>query len=125
MQQMRTDEKLSNQLERWFGEDGPRTIGSLIDLFGEKSFAVLFVVLMAIPALPLPTGGVTHVLEVVAMLLALELIVGRRTVWLPERWNRLELGGPSSRRFVGTLLRQIRWFERFSRRGCGRCCASG
>jgi hypothetical protein len=115
MQQMRTDEKLSNQLERWFGEDGPRTIGSLIDLFGEKSFAVLFVVLMAIPALPLPTGGVTHVLEVVAMLLALELIVGRRTVWLPERWNRLELGGPSSRRFVGTLLRQIRWFERFSR----------
>jgi hypothetical protein len=29
------------------------------------------------PALPLPPGGATHVLELIAMLLALELIAGR------------------------------------------------
>jgi hypothetical protein len=94
---VRTEEKVSDQLERWFGEEGPRTLGSLIDMFGEKSFAVVFIVLMAVPALPLPTGGVTHVLEVITMLLALELIAGRRTIWLPQRWMGLDLGGSGGR----------------------------
>jgi len=70
---------------------------------------------MAVPALPLPTGGVTHVFEVVTMLLALELIAGRRTIWLPERWRRLELGGESGTRFADVLVRRIRTLERFSR----------
>ena len=76
-------ERLSDQLEGWLRSEHAKTIGSLIDVFEEKSFAVLFVLLLALPALPLPTGGVTHVFEVIAMLLALELIVGRRRVWLP------------------------------------------
>jgi hypothetical protein len=109
-----TYEKVSDQLERWFREAGPRTLGSLTDLFGEKAFAVIFIVLMAVPALPLPTGGVTHVLEVVAILLALELIIGRRTIWLPARWKRLEVGGPAGGRFASALVRRIRWVERFS-----------
>jgi hypothetical protein len=70
---------------------------------------------MALPALPLPTGGATHVLEAVTMLVALQVVVGRRTIWLPERWKRLELAGPSRQRLLAVLLRRIRWFERFSR----------
>jgi hypothetical protein len=87
----------------------------LIEVFGERSFAVIFVLLMAVPALPLPTGGVTHVFEIVTMLLALELIVGRREVWLPARFRGLELGGESRAKFVDTLLRRIRGLERISR----------
>jgi hypothetical protein len=108
------DERVSDQLDRWFHAPGPRTLGGLAERFGAKAFAVVFIVLMAVPALPLPTGGVTHVLEIVTMLLALELIVGRRTIWLPARWKRLELGGPSRAKFVSALLRRIRWAERFS-----------
>jgi hypothetical protein len=108
-------EKVSDQLERWLAGDGQKTVGGLIDAFGEGSFAIIFVVLMAVPALPLPTGGVTHVLEVIVMLLALELIVGRRKVWLPQRWRRLELAGAKQQKFINTLLRRIRWLERFSR----------
>ena len=95
-----TGEKISDQLERWFQQDQTKTLGSLADEFGKKAFAVLFIVLMSVPALPLPTGGVTHVLEVVTMLLALELVVGRRTIWLPERWKRLDVGGSSGERFA-------------------------
>jgi hypothetical protein len=107
--------KVSDQLERWLKGDDRKTLGGLIDAFGEGSFALIFVLLMAVPALPLPTGGVTHVFEVIVMLLALELIVGRRTVWLPERWRRLELTGAKQERFIATLLRRIRSLERFSR----------
>jgi hypothetical protein len=107
-------ERLSDQLEGWLRSEQPKTIGSLIDVFEEKSFAVLFVLLLAVPALPLPTGGVTHVFEVIAMLLALELIVGRRCVWLPERWRTREIGMPTREQFAKTLLPRIRWIERHS-----------
>jgi hypothetical protein len=107
-------EKLSDQLERWLQGDEPRTVGSLVEVFREKSFAVLFVLLLAVPALPLPTGGVTHVFEVIAMLLALELIAGRRRVWLPDRWCRREIGPEMRRRFSEVLLPRIRWLERHS-----------
>ncbi len=84
-------------------------------MFGERSFAVIFALLMALPALPLPTGGATHVLEVVAMLLALQLIVGRREIWLPDRWKRMELRGGAREKVITTLLKRIRSLERFSR----------
>src|SRR5438128_1583080 len=86
-------DKLSDQIELWLRDDRPKTVDSLIEMFGDGSFAILFVLLMALPALPLPTGGATHVLEVITMLLSLELIAGRRRVWLPRRWRRVELAG--------------------------------
>jgi len=112
---VRPGEKVSDQLERWLEGDHPKTLGSLIELFGEKSFAIVFVLLLAVPALPLPTGGATHVFEVIAMLLALELIIGRREIWLPGRWKGRQIAGASGGRLMSTLLRLIRWFERFSR----------
>ncbi len=111
---MSDPEKLSDSLEAWLRGPEPKTVGSLIEVFREKSFAVLFVLLLSIPALPLPTGGVTHVFEVIAMLLALELIAGRRLVWLPERWRRREIGPEMRRRFAETLLPRVRWLEHHS-----------
>lgn len=109
------EERVSEQLEGWLGGDVPKTLGGLIDVFGERSFAIIFVLLMALPALPLPTGGASHVLEVITMLVALELIVGRREIWLPQRWQRVELTGSSREKLITTLLKWIRWIERFSR----------
>ena len=79
---------LSDELEAWLKGESEKTLGSLVQAFGDKSFAILFVFLLGVPALPLPTGGATHVLEVIAMLIALELIAGRHEVWLPDRWRR-------------------------------------
>jgi hypothetical protein len=106
---------LSDQLERWLTGEGDRTLGTLVRTFGDKSFAILLVVLLGVPALPLPTGGVTHVFEIVAVLIALELALGRHEVWLPQRWRRLELAGPRQQRFIAGLMRLIRRLERFSR----------
>lgn len=108
-------EKVSNELERWLEGEGKKTLGSLIELFEEKSFAILFVLLLGVPALPLPTGGATHVFEIVAVLLALQLIVGREEIWLPQRWRNIELAGEKQRRFLTALMKMIRWLERFSR----------
>jgi hypothetical protein len=107
--------KLSDELEQWLTGEGDKTLGSLVDAFGEKSFAILFVLLLGVPALPLPTGGATHVFEVIAALLGLQLVVGRHKVWLPERWQRMELAGPRQQRFIAALMKLIRRLERISR----------
>jgi hypothetical protein len=108
-------EKVSEQLERWLSADGDKTLGSLVELFGEKSFAILFVLLLGVPALPLPTGGATHVFELIAILLAVQLIAGRDHIWLPQRWRTLVLAGGRQERFIVALLKMIRRLERFSR----------
>jgi hypothetical protein len=108
-------EKLSDQLEGWLAEDGDKTLGGLANVFREKTFAVLFVLLLCVPALPLPTGGATHVFEVIAVLLAVQLIAGRSQIWLPRRWRALELAGAKRERFVRALMQLIRRLERVSR----------
>ena len=106
---------VSRELEGWLQSDGEKTLGSLVELFEEKSFAILFVILLGVPALPLPTGGATHVFEIIAVLLAVQLIAGRDHIWLPERWRRLELASPRQRRFIAGLMKMIRRLERISR----------
>jgi hypothetical protein len=109
-------EKVSHQIERWLASDGDKTLGGLIDVFREKSFALIFIVLLGPSALPLPTGGATHVFEIIAMLVALQLVAGRDKIWLPERWRKVELGtGGGRMRFIRALMKAIRWIERFSR----------
>jgi hypothetical protein len=107
---------VADEIEDWLRRPGERTVGSLIDLFEEKSFAILFVLLLGVPALPLPTGGVTHVFELIAMLLAVQLVIGRDRIWLPQGWREREIGGEGQRRFLTGLMRVIRTLERFSRR---------
>src|SRR4051794_23612572 len=107
--------KASQELEGWLAGDGDKTLGGLVETFDKKSFAFLFVLLLGLPALPLPTGGATHVFEIIAMLLALELIAGRQAVWLPQRWCRIDLAGPRKEKFLRGLLRFIRALERFSK----------
>ena len=105
----------SKQLERWLNQDGDKTLGSLVEMFEEKSFALLFVLLLGVSALPLPTGGATHVFEVIAMLLALQLIVRREGIWLPDRWRATRLAGGRREAFIVRLMKMIRWLERWSR----------
>jgi hypothetical protein len=115
MPRMAPPAKVSDQLEGWLEGDGEKTLSSLIELFEEKSFAILFVVLLGVPALPLPTGGATHVFEIIAVLLAAQLVAGRDVIWLPRRWCKLELAGPNQQRFIAGLMRLIRRLERISK----------
>jgi hypothetical protein len=107
--------RISDELENWLGAADDTSLGGLVDVFGPKSFALVFVLLLGVSALPLPTGGATHVFELIAVLVALELVAGRDRIWLPQRWARLDLGGPKRQRFLHGLLALIRRLERVSR----------
>ncbi|HSX47679.1 MAG TPA: exopolysaccharide biosynthesis protein [Patescibacteria group bacterium] len=101
------------KLELWLKGNEPKTLNSLISVFDEKSFAVAFIFLLFIPALPLPTGGITHIFEIVAMLLAIEMILGRKTIWLPKRWQNLNIS--SLTKALPKILNKINWIEKHSK----------
>jgi len=110
-------ESFSKNLQRWL--KGPdTTLGSLNKVFAEKSFAVIFLLMMALPALPLPTGGVTHITELITILVSLQLIAGRRVVWLPNRWLKTDAGKLLKGAAGQRLIRLVVWFEKLpGRRG--------
>jgi hypothetical protein len=108
-------EEFSEELDHWLSSDRDKTLGDLQDVFEERTFAVTILLLMAPTALPIPTGGVTHVFEAATVLLALEMVAGRRTVWLPERWRKRRLGPLATDKAMPALVRLVRWCERYSR----------
>ena len=109
------EQAFSDELEAWLTSDSPKTLGSLNELFDERSFAVAITILMFPSALPVPTGGVTHVLELVTVLLALQLVLGREMIWLPWRWRERELGNAVTGKALPFFVRRVRWFEKYSR----------
>ena len=112
---MAADEPFSDELERWLRSDGEKTLGSMSTVFAERSFAAMILLLMILPATPLPTGGVTHVFEVITVLLGLQMVIGRRTIWLPQRFARRSLGATTTDKAIPFIVKVVRKVERFSR----------
>jgi hypothetical protein len=105
----------STRLERWLQSDQPKTLGTLDHVFAEDSFAVAILLLMVVPALPLPTGGISHVLEAASIVLGAEMVAGRRTIWLPRRWRDRPLGGAVTGKAIPKVAGWMRRVERISR----------
>jgi hypothetical protein len=105
----------SEDLHLWSLSKKPKTIETLTEVFGEKSFAVVFVVLMALPAMPLPTGGISHFFEIIVALLALEMVVGRRSIWLPSSWKKRPLNKTIVKKGIPYLVKKIAVVERYSK----------
>src|SRR3954447_7612409 len=83
----------SDRLQEWLEAETAPTLGDLTEVFEEKSFAILFILLLGLPALPLPTGGATHVFEVITVIAAAQLVVGRECLWIPQRWRGVSVAG--------------------------------
>lgn len=105
----------SSQLEAWLDAPGKKTLGGLNDVFQEKTFSIALLLLLIPSSLPLPTGGVTHVLELIALVISLEMIFGLRSVWLPNFLLQRQLGATAEKKTIPFIIRRIRWFERRSK----------
>lgn len=109
------DQPFSQDLADWLDSDAPKTLGNMADAFGEKSFAVVIMLLLFPSALPIPTGGITDLFAIVAAILALEMILGARTILLPKWLRDKEAGKGITGRAVPFIVKRIQWFEKRSR----------
>ncbi len=110
-----TKQSFSKTLAVWLSSDDKKTVGSMLDVFDEKSFAFIFLVLMIFPAAPLPTGGLVHVFEIIVILLSLQLVIGRRELWLPKKLKKIELDSVTRKKVLPFLERRVKFFERFTK----------
>ncbi len=108
-------ELFSLELERWLKDKDKKTINDLEDVFGPRSFAIMILIFMALPALPIPTGGVSHIFEIIAVTIAAQMIIGKEKLWLPQKWRKKEISDKVQRTMIVPLLKFIRFFEKFSR----------
>lgn len=113
---MNDNNLFSKQIEKWLNNKQGRTIEDLLAISSEKSFAVCILILMIIPALPLPTGGITHIFEMIAVLLGLEMVLGRKVIWLPKRWLNINTSELGKNKIIISALRKLKWIEKHSRR---------
>lgn len=105
----------SQKLEYWVKHDQTKTLGELIDVFGEKSFGVYFLITMSLPALPIPTGGITSIVLLTTMIAAMQMIFGRRTLWIPNLLRKQDLDGKLATKALPFILARIKSVEKISR----------
>lgn len=116
MKAKQSKQDFSYELENWYNHNKSKTVGDLLDFFEERSFAVLFLLFMFIPSLPIPTGGITtFVLIPGTIISSLQMVFGRRALWLPKKINAIPLNSSFLRKAIPFMMRRIRWLEKFSR----------
>ena len=104
------DNRFSTQLKAILSQETPPTIREVSEIFAEKSIAFLILVLMIPSALPIPTGGITNIFEIIVMLFALELTSGRHGIWLPKKWENKNI--PQGWSSKASSVRIIAFIER-------------
>ncbi|QLE51173.1 exopolysaccharide biosynthesis protein [Nostoc sp. C057] len=80
--------KLSNELQRYFFEEerpAKVTLAEILLLAQERIFGFLLVILSLPSALPVPAPGYSTPFGILIFLLAIQLIAGAKTPWLPKR----------------------------------------
>ncbi len=107
--------RLSVELQTYFeAEECPEQVNvrDLLALAGERTFGFGFVVLALPSALPLPAPGYSIPFGVGILLLSLQLVAGRSSVWLPAFVGNRQLQCEQMRRW---LRKGIPWLERIEK----------
>ncbi|MGC6455724.1 MAG: exopolysaccharide biosynthesis protein [Coraliomargaritaceae bacterium] len=91
---------------------GP-SIGELCEALGEKGFGLLLVILSLPSALPLPAPGYSTPFGIALALLALQMLTGRRSLWLPRKLYQLRIEPKLASKMIQTASRFLRSIERW------------
>ncbi len=88
--------------------DGDIVLGELLQQIGDRGFGMFFIMLSLPSALPIPAAGYSTPFGIMMMLLALQMMMGRKTPWLPERAMKAKV----SRKVTGFMNRGVVGFLR-------------
>jgi hypothetical protein len=104
----------SSELDSWLKGGRDQTILGLDQIFGDRTFAIIFMFLMATSALPIPTAGVTDVFAVITIIFALQMTLGRNSLWLPKRWRNMKINKTMRTKLLPGLVKVARRIEKHS-----------
>jgi hypothetical protein len=95
-------------------EKGP-SIGEMTDAVGDRGFGLLLMILSLPSALPIPAPGYSIPFGIAMSVIAVQIIIGRDAIWLPERIKRFRLNVSFTRKIVSTGAGFLRRTEKLIR----------
>ncbi len=110
--------KLSSELHQFFFEDLQAetvTLAEVADLFGERAFGVLFVLLALPSALPVPAPGYSVPFGILILSLSVQLVAGKQRPYFFGALKRRPLRVRAVRRFIQSGLPWLRRIEAIAR----------
>ncbi len=119
--------RLSKELRQvFFDPDHPPqvTLLEILKLAGERTFGFLFVLLSLPSALPIPAPGYSIPFGIVILILAVQLAVGRRRPWLPEKLKQQTVKLQQVQKFLNSGLPWLQRIELLSRPRLSFVCTS-
>ncbi|MEM7791443.1 MAG: exopolysaccharide biosynthesis protein, partial [Verrucomicrobiota bacterium] len=91
-------------------ENGP-SIDELKHAVGEKGFGLLLMILSLPSALPVPAPGYSTPFGIAIALIAMQMLVGRESVWLPKRIKKVRINQKLAKKMIGSAVKFIRIIE--------------
>ena len=91
------------------------SISEITRAVGEKGFGLLLVVLSLPSALPVPAPAYSTPFGLVIALIALQMISGRRAVWLPQKIGTIRIKPKLTDKMIGSASRFLGKMERYIR----------
>jgi hypothetical protein len=82
---------------------------------GEKGFGLVLMILSLPSALPVPAPGYSTPFGIVIALIALQMILGRSALWLPDRLGRIRIRPKLAHAMLGSASKFLKKIERFIR----------
>ena len=92
---------------------GRITIGALMDALGDAGLGILLIVFALPSFIPTPGLPVGFISGTVVALIALQVMVGRHTLWLPQRLRNFSMPRDILVKGAAYLARPMRFFERW------------
>jgi hypothetical protein len=92
------------------------SVQELVDKLGHKSFAALMLVFSLISFSPASTiPGITAMVAVIVSILVVQMILGRKSVWLPQFITGRHMSSRTLCKGVEWLRKPVRFVERLSK----------
>lgn len=110
--------RLSNELQRYFFDevrDEQVTLADILLLAKERIFGFLLVILSLPSALPVPAPGYSIPFGILIFLLAVQLIIGAKIPWLPQRMMDHAIKLETVQKFLKAGLPWLRRIEAIAR----------
>lgn len=105
---------LSKELQKLI-EDPSKSVYQLRDLvgaFGDRAFGIVLLLLSLPSALPIPATGISTPLGFGMTLIGFQMVLGRRSLWLPERVLKIKIGKKLLTKMVAGLNWILSKFEK-------------
>ncbi len=119
--------KLSVELQRYFFEQEREPLVKLADILSlaeERIFGFLLIILAIPSALPIPAPGYSTPFGILIFVLAVQLLAGAKSPWLPQRMMNSSIELKTAQNFVSAAIPWLRRIEAITRPRMTYICTS-